>query len=74
MIMLENGRLTAHALRTGAEAARHWPSTVSGVNNIAHINGAAAPGEMQHHWNRWYNGAIENVNNPVVPVPIEVPG
>ena len=47
MSMLENGRLTAHALRTGAEAARHWPSTVSGAHNIAHINGAAVPAAMQ---------------------------
>ena len=74
MSMLENGRLTTHALRTAAEAARFWPSTVSGESNIAHINGAAVSAAMKIPWNRWYNGAKAREDKPVAPIPIEVPG
>ena len=72
MSMLENGRLTAHALRTAAEAARFWPSTVPGETNIAYINGEGPPPEMQLPWLRWYKD--DRSSGLSTPVPIEVPG
>lgn len=62
-------QLTPHHLRLAAEAARHWPATVSGAMHICHVNRRPPDPKDEALWECWFCGYPNGV-----PVPVEVPG